>query len=204
VGLDPVVLCPTGSGVRSFRFSVKPVDPANVFVRSCRPRGGWFRPRASVLAGPDRFTDRCSLPRRGTPVSPVRPPLLRFLVPFSVCRSRCAIRGSQPSDHPASTLDLLATPPEVGCLCERLVPAVFSPCVSRVWPAPQLPHGSRRSDLVMRRGLSFARRSATRGRTLTQLGQISLLCIQSGSARGICSALRSVPCLRVPAFVTLL
>jgi len=91
---------------------------------------------------------------------------MRFGVPFSVCRLRCAVQGGRPSDDPASTFDpTLAQPPEVGRLREDLVLAVLSllralrpPCAAHAAEN----HGSRRSDRVMRRGLSFARRSATR------------------------------------------
>jgi hypothetical protein len=95
--------CPTGSGVRLFRFSVKPSDlPTQSSWRLCRP---W----ASALAGPGRLAGHCFFAvARNSGQSDPRTASREVFVPFSVCRSCCAIRGDQPSDHPASTFDSFA------------------------------------------------------------------------------------------------
>jgi hypothetical protein len=144
----------------SQRFSVKPSSPSAHFhcvFRRARPASAAVRAESVV---------RPSFPSAsgfGTTVSPIRSASLEVLRPFNVCKPCCAIRGGQPSDHPASTFDAFNTaPPEVGRPRHARVPAVFSPCVHRAWRAPRFdPHGSRRPERVMRRGLSFARRSAT-------------------------------------------
>jgi hypothetical protein len=80
--------------------------------------------------------------------------------------------------------------------------ALRLPCVA---PTPRLfdlavHAGSMR---VIRRGLSCTRRSATRDiEPSHDWAGPALPWFRSGNARGICFALRSVPCLRVPAFVT--
>jgi hypothetical protein len=65
-------------------------------------------------------------------------PLLRFSRPFNVCEPCCAIRGGQPSDHPASTFDSPARRRRRSVARARdRVPTVFSPCVHRAWRAPR-------------------------------------------------------------------
>jgi hypothetical protein len=84
---------PAGSGFRAF-----PLQRARPTLSCLR------RPLSIALAGPDRLNRRVHHLPDGPDRPIVRPPLLRFSLPFSVCRSCCAIRGGQPSDHPASTL----------------------------------------------------------------------------------------------------
>jgi len=74
---------------------------------------------------------------RGRPIR--NAPLMRLLFPFSVFRSRCAILGSQPQDHPASTFlgALRATAGGRFWLArEKFVLAVFPPCVHRARLTP--------------------------------------------------------------------
>jgi len=117
-------------------------------------------------------------------------PLVRFRFPFSVCKLCCAIPGNQPRDDPASTLDPLAAPPEVGCPradSSMRFYALCPPCAARAAGN----HGSHRSGRVIRHGLSFARRSATRMPNLHTTGPDLLravcltLRVRSGNALGI-------------------
>jgi hypothetical protein len=119
-----------------------------------------------------------------------------------VCEPCCAIRGGQPSDHPASTFEAFnATPPEVGRQRHARVPAVFSPCVHRAWRAP------RRSSRFTPARAGHAPRSLFRAafrylRSRALHDRAGPRHLRSGDVHGIWLTLRSVPCPRVPAFVT--
>lgn len=144
---------------------------------------------------------------------------------------RAVTRGGQPRTCPTSTFDrplfslnhARVTPrpsPEVshvqpigrrGVAADRSRPCGFRTCVLRLacWAVCGTRrsdhHGSRRSDRVMRRGLSSARRSATRASSnpITTGPHIRIAFVarivrqRSWDFR----TLRSVPRLRVPAFV---
>jgi hypothetical protein len=124
------------------------------------------------------------------------------LLPFSVCRSCCVIRGGQPSDHPASTFIVRARgPPEVGAVASAnlLRPCGFvALCAPCARPTPCVlffVHGSHRpgagdcATVSLSRGvpLPAGPDPATTGPDRTPRSP------RSGNAHGICCALRSVP-----------
>jgi len=86
--------------------------------------------------------------------------------PSAFASLRCAVRGGRPSDDPAATFDPPRAPAGGRVAANGSRPCGFAsglralrpPCAARA----AVNHGSRRSDRVMRRGLSLARRSATR------------------------------------------
>jgi len=154
---------------------------------------------------------------------------MRFLVPFSVCRLRCAVvRGGQPRTVPlrrsivrffrCTTSRASAIAGGIGVqpivrmgAADRSRPCGFgirvlrlaclAVCGTRRWDH----HGSRRSDRVMRRGLSSARRSATRASsnpfTTGPHTRISFVARVVRQRSWDFRTLRSVPRQRVPAFV---
>jgi len=195
VGRDgSLSLCSTDSGVRSFRFSVKPS------VLRTRFRCVHFHRGHSALAGPARFYRSLFRSCSKTAVRPNRTTSREVCLPFSVCRSCCAIQGSQPGTIPLRRSILRAKPP-----C-RLLARVSRHCGFFAWRSPCV--APTRSDLKPRctpvRGGSCAAVSLARGvplpapcRTFTRPGR-HLLSIRSGNAHGILFALRSVPCFAGP------
>jgi len=134
-GLPAVVRVPASSGVHSL-----PLQCAadSVFFGKLFPEP--FPSHCQHMSSrPDRsgLTGVCFLSReRNTRQTDSEQPLVRFRFPFSVCRSCCATPGSQPWDHPASTLDPPAAPPEAGCPQADFVHAVLPPCVHHARHAP--------------------------------------------------------------------
>lgn len=154
---------------------------------------------------------------------------MRFYVPFSVCRLRCAVtRGGQPRTVPlrrSIVRSLRCTIARASAIaggfarsadraheCRESISSLWfwicvlrlaccAVCGTRRWDH----HGSRRFDRVMRRGLSSARRSATRALsnpvTTGPHTRISLVARVVRQRSWDFRTLRSVPRPRVPAFV---
>lgn len=180
----PVVLHPAGLGVRfraasacgrsrARRCLVARARVLCWFISPAREYVGHTRDQSSVPAGPFWFNRRVlPSPRSETLVRPTRiKPLMRFpFVPFSVCQLRCAVRGSRPRTIPLRRLLPSAPFRRSRSAVGDCVLAVLSFVAPRVHrgrrPAPpHLPatiHADPFRAGVIRRGLSLARRSATR------------------------------------------
>jgi len=124
-------------------------------------------PLFTAFVGPDRLNRLCfrCLRQRAHDRPIVRQPLLRFC---SLQRLQVVLRYPRRPALGPSRFDVapaaIQIPPEVGFSGAGIVPAVFPPCVNRAL-------GPRRAIVVtlhtgpvqvIRHGLSFARRSATR------------------------------------------
>jgi len=138
----------------SFRFSVRPTLSSSVFYCRVR-RSRSVEPPVLRLHFAWRAHDR--------PI--VRQPLLRF---WSLQRLQVVLRYPRQPAFGPSRFDVapaaIQIPPEAGLSGAGAIPAVFPPCVRRAL-------GPRRAFVVtihtgpirvIRHGLSFARRSATR------------------------------------------
>lgn len=133
-------------------------------------------------------------------------PLMRFRFPFSVSKLCCAVVR-----QPASGRSRFDVEPADGTAGGRLPasrfrPCGFPPCVNSCATRVAGNHASHRFGRVIRRGLSFARRSATRKPNLHTTGP-DLHCAIGWTASWIrqhswdSCTLRSFPRARVRAFV---